>query len=78
MSHKTAVETIVRYLIQTKDKGIILNPTKFLEIDLFVDSGSWQVKDKTIPDSVKCINSFVIMLSDHVPIFWLSSKLQTE
>jgi len=38
MSHETGVKRIVRYLIQTPDKGIILNPRKFLEIYLFIDS----------------------------------------
>ena len=79
ISHESALKRIVRYLIHTKDKGLILRPSKLLEIDLYVDSdfaGLWSVEDKTSPESVKSRTGFVLMLSG-VPVLWFS-KLQSE
>jgi hypothetical protein len=36
-SHASAVKTIVRYLVGTKDKGTIVTPTKKLDIKLYVN-----------------------------------------
>ena len=46
-SHSKAVKQIVRYLVGTADKGIILKPTKDISIDMYVDAdfaSMWNAK----------------------------------
>ena len=78
-SHEEAVKRIVRYLIGTRDKGLIIKPTKDLSIDLFVDAdfaGLWSVEDKHDPNSVRSRTGFTIMIGN-TPVIW-QSKLQSE
>ena len=37
-SHKKAVKPIVQYLQGTMDKGLIIDPTKELQMDLYADA----------------------------------------
>ena len=78
-SHEEAVKRIVRYLIGTKDKGLIIKPAKDLSIDLYVDAdfaGLWSVEDKHDPNSVRSRTGFTIMIGK-TPVIW-QSKMQTE
>lgn len=52
-SHEEALKHIVRYLIGTRDKGLIINPSNDLSVDLYVNAdfaGLWSVEDKHHPD----------------------------
>ena len=78
-SHATAVKTIVRYLQQTKDKGMIVRPTGDLSIDCYVDAdfaGLHGRDPDASPTSAKSRTGYVITLGG-CPILW-RSHLQTE
>ena len=78
-SHATAVKSIVRYLHQTSDKGMIVKPTGTLAIDCYVDAdfaGLHQRDPDSSPTSAKSRTGFIITLGG-CPILW-KSQLQTE
>jgi len=78
-SHATAVKRIVKYLILTRDKGIILNPQKH-SFDCWVDAdfvGNWdRVNADVDPSTARSRSGFVIMYGG-CPLVW-ASKLQRE
>jgi hypothetical protein len=78
-SHGEAVKRIGRYLLATRDKGIILDP-KECSFDCWVDAshaGEWKKKSAmNDPTTAKSRMGFVIMFAG-CPLIW-SSKLQTE
>ena len=54
--HELALKRIGRYLIDTKDKRLILDPSNDLDIDCFVDAnfaGLWNSEPAHEPISVK-------------------------
>jgi hypothetical protein len=79
VSHAHAVKRIVKYLIGTKDKGIILNPRDH-SFDCWVDAdfvGNWdRVYADVDPATAKSRTGFVVTYAG-CPITW-ASKLQTE
>jgi hypothetical protein len=78
-SHEEALERIGRYLKGTQEKGLILRPTKELNIECFVDAdfaGLWPYEDRDDPTCVKSRTGFVICLAG-CPVIW-SSKLQSD
>ena len=75
-AHFTAVKRIVRYLIKTQDKGMILN-VKDPMIECFADAdfaGSWDKQDPLDPENVKSRTGFIIKFAG-CPIQW-GSKIQ--
>jgi len=79
MSHERAVKKIGRYLLETRDKGIIYKPDRSRGLECFVDAdfaGGWNGGDKLSPECVMSRTGFVIMFAG-CPITW-ASKLQTE
>ena len=55
-SHRAAVKRICHYLQGTKTKGLILNSSKQLTVDCFVDvdiAGQWNVENPEDPVCVK-------------------------
>ena len=78
-SHGQAVKRICRYLQGTKDQGMVINPTRELTVDCYVDAdfaGQWNVEDSQDPLCVKSRTGFVIMVAN-CPVHWVS-KLQSE
>ena len=78
-SHAQAVKRIGRYLVGTKDKGLIFCPDLEQGLDCYVDAdfaGMYGYEDEQDPVSVKSRTGFVLTLFN-CPIVW-SSKLQTE
>ena len=78
-SHEEALLRIGQYLKRTADKGLILMPSKIMELDCFVDAdfaGLWNVEDHQNPLSVKSRTGYVINLAE-CPIIWVS-KLQSD
>ena len=70
---------IARYLQGTKEKGLVMEPTKELEMDLYADedfAGLWNAEDAN--DTI-CTNSRteILLTIGNVPLLW-KSKLQTE
>jgi hypothetical protein len=78
-SHETALKRIAKYLKYTKNRGMRIQPTEDLRLDLYVDAdfaGLWNSEDPHDPTCVKSRTGFVITLGN-VPLIW-ASKLQTE
>jgi hypothetical protein len=79
-AHSTAVKRIVRYLLGTRDKGLILKPTNEITLDMYADAdfaGLWNSNtDEQDSTRVKSRSGHVILLGN-CPLLW-SSKLQTE
>jgi len=78
-SHANAIKRIVKYLVGTQDKGIILNP-KDHSFDCWVDAdfvGNWdRVNADVDPSTAKSRTGYVITYAG-CPLTW-ASKLQTE
>ena len=77
-SHEVALKRIGRYLVGTRDKGLIIHPTNELKVDMYVDAdfaGLWGYKDKDDPVCVKSCSGFVILVGN-CPVIW-GSKLQS-
>ena len=78
-SHGQAIKHLGRYLLGTRHQGIILQPTKPLDLVTYVDadfSGTWDPKyAKDDPDTARSRSGYIVFLADS-PLFW-SSKLQT-
>ena len=78
-SHEVAVKRIGRYLLGTKDEGIIFNPSNTSYQDCYVDAdfaGMYKVEDSDDPISVKSRTGYVLMFAGS-PLLW-STKLQSE
>ena len=77
--HERAVHRIVRYLIGTRERGLIFKPDKNIRIEVFVDAdfaGNWNSAEGSDPVSVLSRSGFMVMYAN-CPLYW-SSKLQTE
>jgi hypothetical protein len=77
--HAIAVKKIIRYLKGTSDKGLIMEPSKDISLDCYVDAdfaGLYGVEDSQNPVSVKSRTGYVLMLAN-CPLLWVS-KMQTE
>ena len=78
--HEKALKRIGRYLKATRDKGLILNPSKeTLKIDCFPDAdfaGMYGHERNDDPTCVKSRTGYVITVAD-CPVLW-QSKLQSE
>ena len=78
-SHTNAVHRIVRYLMHTKEKGIILSPTE-QAFECFADAdfgGLWdKERAETDPTTGRSRTGYLIRFAG-CPIVW-ASKLQTE
>ena len=79
--HGMYLKYIGKYLKGTRDKGIILKPSKSskLDIECYVDAdfgGLWNAEDEQDPHCVRSRTGFVILVAG-CPVFW-KSKLQTE
>ena len=79
LCHKRAVKRICKYLIDTKDKGIIFRPDKTIGIEWHVDADfdkGWKNGEHLNPEAVLSRTGFVISYAG-CPIYW-RSKLQTD
>ena len=78
--HTKAVSKICRYLIGTRDKGLIFTPSKQPEIEVYADAsfaGDWKRETATDdPATAHSRTGYVVMLAG-CPLIW-ASKLQTE
>jgi hypothetical protein len=80
-SHENALKRLGRYLKQTRDRGLVLNPVRdgTLTIDNYPDAdfaGLYGHEKSTDPASAKSRTGFVITVAG-CPVLW-QSKLQTE
>ena len=73
------MKRICQYLKGTKNKGMLLFPSKQLTVDCFVDSdfaGQWNAEDPEDPLCVKSQMGYVLMVGN-CPVHRVP-KLQTE
>ena len=78
-SHEAALKLIGRYLLGTKNKGLIIDPTRDLKIDAYPDAdfaGLYNYEDSCDPVCVKSRTGYVITVAG-CPVLW-ESQLQTE
>ena len=78
-SHALGVKKMVPYLISTRDKGLIFQPTNDWKVDCYVDAnfcGLWGVENADNPIVSKSRTGFIIMLAS-CPLMW-KSTLQSE
>ena len=79
LSHERAVKRIGRYLLDTRDKGMIYRTDITQGLECYVDAyfaGGWKDGNHDSPESVFSRTGFFIMYAG-CPITW-GSKLQTE
>ena len=78
-SHAEAVKCIGRYLLSSRDKGLIIRPNKRWHFDCWVDAdfaGNWNQKDAHVdPMTSKSRSGWVVHFAG-TPITW-ASKMQT-
>ena len=77
-SHEQALKRIGRYLLKTKERGLIINPNKECQLKCFVDAdfaGLWKVEDPEDKKSATSRTGFVLTYAG-IPITWCS-KLQS-
>ena len=79
--HAAYLIRIGKYLKATRDKGLILNPTKTnkLDVQCYVDAdfaGLWNSEDEQDPHCLRSRSGYVVMVAN-CPILW-KSKLQSE
>ena len=71
LSYERVIHHIVRYLIQTKDKGLRYKIDKSKGIELFVDAdfaGGWNINDSYNTDNLLSRTGFVICYAG-IPIY---------
>ena len=76
--HEEAVKRICRYLLGTRNKGIILRPDKSKGLECYVDAdwaGAWTFSSSFDPLSTHSRTGFVILYAG-CPILW-KSKIQS-
>ena len=79
LSHERAVKRIDRYILDTRDKGMIYRPDIIRGLECYVDAdfaSGWKEGNHDTPESVFSRTCFVIMYAG-CPINW-GSKMQTE
>ena len=79
LSNERAAKRIKRYLIDTKDKGMLFRPDISRDLERYVNAdfaGGWKYGDHGSPESVLSRTDCVTMFAG-CPIIW-QSKLQTE
>ncbi|EJK58187.1 hypothetical protein THAOC_21711, partial [Thalassiosira oceanica] len=78
-SHEKAITRICRYLLHSKDRGIVFKPDVSKGLECYVDAdfaGGWCQSDPHDASNIYSRTGFVIKYAN-CPIFW-ASKLQTE
>jgi hypothetical protein len=79
LSHEEALERIGRYLKATRDKGLVLNPSRQLNVDAYPDADFARLYGHEKVTNLACAKSctgFLLTVSDCLMV-WVS-KLQTE
>jgi hypothetical protein len=77
--HDLAIKRIGRYLLHSKDKGLILHPKKDFRLDMYVDAdfaGMWHKDFSELRDCALSRTGYIITYCG-CPIHW-ASKLQSK
>ena len=79
LSHERAIKHIGRYLLGSKDRGIVFKPDSQKGLECYVDAdfaGGWSKEDAQDPDNVLSRTGFVIFYAG-CPLVW-AGRMQTE
>jgi hypothetical protein len=79
LTHEKGVMRISRYLIATRDRGIVFRPDMMKGLELYVDAdfaGNWKKADKDSPENCLSRTGYIFKYNN-CPIVW-KSQLQTE
>ena len=79
LTHERAVKRVGRYLLSSKQKGILFKPDLSKGMECFVDAdfaGGWCKENADEPDNVLSRTGFVIFYAG-CPLVW-ASRMQTE
>ena len=79
LSHEKAIIKLLRYLVHTRNEGLIIKPDKAKGIECFVDASfapGWKSDDADNATNLLSRTGYVIMFAG-CPVHW-SSKMQTE
>ena len=79
LTHEKGVMRISRYLIATRDRGIVFRPDMMKGLELYVDAdfaGNWKKADKDSPENCLSRTGYIFKYNN-CPIIW-KSQLQTE
>jgi hypothetical protein len=77
--HELAVKQIGRYLLATKDHGLVLHPEKTFKLDMYVDAdfaGTWHQEHSELHDCALSRTGYIITYCG-CPIHW-ARKLQSK
>ena len=77
LTHEKAVMRISRYLIATRNRGIVFKPDMEKDLELYVDAdfaGSWKKVDKDSPENCLSRTGYIFKYNN-CPIIW-KSQLQ--
>jgi hypothetical protein len=77
--HELAVKRIGRYLLATRDKGLIMHPTQDFKLDMFIDAdfaGMWHREYSELRECALSRTGYIVTYCG-CPIHW-ASKLQSE
>ena len=72
LEHEQAVKRVCRYLLRTKDKGLVFRPDKNRGLECYVDAdwaGTWKKRSAHDPMSAHSRTGFVILYMG-CPIIW--------
>jgi hypothetical protein len=78
-THFNAVKRVARYLLGTRENGLIMNPTEDMGLDMYADAdfaGLWRHEEDQDPVCVKSRTGYVVTFGE-TPVIW-SSKFQTK
>ena len=78
-SHERAIKRIGRYLLGSKNRGIVLKPEPHKGLECYVDAdfaGDWSKEDAGDPDNVLSRTGFVVFYAG-CPLVW-ASRMQME
>ena len=78
-SHEQALKLIGRYLLLTRNKGLVLTPTPELNVDAYPDAdfaGLYGYEDSLDPVCVQSRTGYAIIVAT-CPVLW-NSSLETE
>ena len=79
LSYERAVKRIAKYLLGSKDRGIVCRPDRTKGLECYADAdfaGGWDRGDSDNPENVMSRTGYVITYAS-CPVLWCS-KLQTE
>ena len=74
LSHEQAIMRIGRYLLGTRDRGIVYEPDRSKGLECYVDAdfaGGWSLENSHDPDNVLSRMGYVIYYAG-CPVYWVS------